>query len=208
MSEAVYLKLDKISMVKEKKVHLHQVGRLWCSNKALEERCGQLKIMEIEADSDQRYVMSVLRVVELLTEMDRSIRVFNLGETDFVIDYQPGKGSSKWWNWTKTLFVCVTMFIGGAFAIMTFNNDACVSDIFQQMYLSVTGTEADGITVLDIAYSVGLPLGILIFFNHFSKISFSKDPTPIEVQMRSYEDEVNDTLIQNASREESGIDVS
>ncbi|MBQ8813512.1 MAG: stage V sporulation protein AA [Lachnospiraceae bacterium] len=208
MSETVYLKLDRISRVREKNVQLHQVGKLWCSNKELESRCGQLKILEIKADTDQRYVMSVLKVIELLSQMDESIRVSNLGEIDFVIDYQPGPGSSKWWNWAKTLFVCVTMFIGGAFAIMTFNNDACVSEIFQQMYLSVTGTEADGVTVLDVAYSIGLPLGILVFFNHFSKISFSKDPTPIEVQMRGYESEVNDTLVQNASREESGIDVS
>lgn len=208
MSETVYLKLDKISMVKEKTVRLSQVGKLWCSNKHLEERCADLKILEIREESDQRYVMSVLKVVELLSKMDSSIQISNLGESDFIIDYQPGAGSKKWWNWMKTLFVCVTMFIGGAFAIMTFNNDGCVSEIFQQMYLNVMGTEAEGLTVLDIAYSIGLPLGILLFFNHFSKISFSKDPTPIEVQMRGYEDEVNDTLIQNASREESGIDVS
>ena len=208
MSDTVYLKLDKISMVKEKNVRLEQVGRLWCSNKELEKRCGQLEIMEINEDSDQRYVMSVLRIIELLTEMDDSIQVSNLGEADFVIDYQPGRGSSKLWNWTKTLLICVTMFIGGAFAIMTFNNDACVSEIFKQMYFSVMGSEPEGVTVLDLAYTIGLPVGILVFFNHFSKISFSKDPTPIEVQMRSYETEVNDTLIQNASREESGIDVS
>lgn len=208
MSDTLYLKLDKISVVKEKEVRLEQVAKLWCGNKELEKRCGQLKILEIEEDSDQRYVMSVLKVIELLTEMDKSIQISSLGESDFVIDYQPGRGSSKWWNWTKTLLVCVTMFIGGAFAIMTFNNDACVSDIFEQLYLSVMGSEPEGVTVLDLAYSIGLPLGILIFFNHFSKISFSKDPTPIEVQMRSYETEVNDTLIQNASREESGIDVS
>lgn len=208
MSETVYLKLDKISMVKEKTVCLNQVGKLWCSNKKLEERCGQLKILEIQKDSDQRYVMSVMKVIQLLVEMNENIQVSNLGETDFIIDFQPGQGSSKLWNWVKTLFVCVTMLIGGAFAIMTFNNDGCVSEIFQQMYFSVMGTEPEGITVLDIAYCLGLPLGILLFFNHFSRISFSKDPTPIEVQMRSYEDDVNDTLIQNAAREESGIDIS
>ena len=86
MSDTVYLKLDKISMVKEKNVRLEQVGRLWCSNKELEKRCGQREIMEINEDSDQRYVMSVLRIIELLTEMDDSIQASNLGEADFVSD--------------------------------------------------------------------------------------------------------------------------
>jgi len=208
MSDILYLKLEKISLVKQKTVFLDQVAKLWCSDKALEERCRRAKILEIQSDSDQRYVMSVLKVIEKLTEMEQGIRVSNLGETDFIVDYRPGAGSPKWWNWVKTLFVCVTMLIGGAFAIMTFNNDGCVSEIFEQMYRNVMGREPQGLNVLDIAYSVGLPVGILVFFNHFSKISFSKDPTPIEVQMRDYETAVNDTLIQNAGRKESGIDVS
>lgn len=208
MSDILYLKLEKISVVKDKMVYLEQVAKLWCSNKELEQRCKRVNILKIQEDSDQRYVMSVLKVIEKLTQMEKGIQVSNLGETDFIIDYQPGPGSTKWWNWVKTLFVCVTMLIGGAFAIMTFNNDGCVSEIFQQLYLSVTGTEPNGLTVLDIAYSIGLPLGILVFFNHFCKISFSKDPTPIEVQMRGYEQEVNQTLIENAARKGSGIDVS
>ncbi len=208
MSDILYLKLEKISLVKDKTVRLGQVAKLWCCNKELEKRISQMKILEIEEKSDRRYVMSVMSVIEKLTGQEKDLQVSNLGETDFIIDYQPGPGSSNWWNWAKTIFVCVTMLIGGAFAIMTFNNDGCVAEIFQQLYLSVMGTEPDGLNVLEVGYSVGLPLGILLFFNHFSKVSFSKDPTPIEVQMRSYENDVNDTLIQNAGREETGIDVS
>lgn len=208
MSDILYLKLEKLSLVKDKTVRLGQVATLWCSNKELEKRLSQMKILEIEGNGDRRYVMSVLSVIEKLTGQEKELQVSNLGETDFIIDYQPGPGSSSWWNWTKTIFVCVTMLIGGAFAIMTFNNDGCVAEIFEQLYLSVMGTEPEGISVLEIGYSVGLPLGILLFFNHFSKVSFSKDPTPIEVQMRSYENDVNDTLIQNAGREETEIDVS
>ena len=208
MSDILYLKLEKISLVKDKTVRLGQVAKLWCRDKALEKRLSQMKILEIEGKSDRRYVMSVMSVIEKLTGQEKELQVSNLGETDFIIDYQPGPGSSNWWNWAKTIFVCVTMLIGGAFAIMTFNNDGCVAELFEQLYLSVMGSESDGLTVLEIGYSVGLPLGILLFFNHFSKVSFSKDPTPIEVQMRSYENDVNDTLIQNAGREETGIDVS
>ena len=208
MSDILYLKLEKISLVKDKTVRLGQVAKLWCSNKTLEKRLSQMKILEIEGKSDRRYVMSVMSVIEKLNGQEKDLQVSNLGETDFIIDYQPGPGSSNWWSWAKTIFVCVTMLIGGAFAIMTFNNDGCVAEIFEQLYLSVMGTEPDGLSVLEIGYSVGLPVGILLFFNHFSKVSFSKDPTPIEVQMRSYENDVNDTLIQNAGREETGIDVS
>ena len=57
-------------------------------------------------------------------------------------------------------------------------------------------------------FGMVLAIGILVFFNHFSKAALSKDPTPIEVQMRTYETDVNQTLIKNAEREESGVDVT
>ena len=55
--------------------------------------------------------------------------------------------------------------------------------------------------ILELSYSIGLPLGILVFFNHFSRAALSKDPTPVEVQMRAYETDVNTTLVKEADRE-------
>lgn len=68
------------------------------------------------------------------------------------------------------------------------------------------GQEADGATALEISYSVGLALGILIFFNHFAKWKMNSDPTPLEVEMRLYEENISKTLIQNDERKEQDID--
>ena len=62
--------------------------------------------------------------------------------------------------------------------------------------------------IRDRSYTVGLALGIIVFFNHFAKIKINTDPTPLEVEMRLYEDNISKTLIQNADRKESGIDVT
>jgi stage V sporulation protein AA len=51
-------------------------------------------------------------------------------------------------------------------------------------------------------------VGILMFFNHFGKWKISTDPTPLEVEMRVYEDNISKTVIQNDSRKEKDIDVS
>ena len=99
-------------------------------------------------------------------------------------------------------------FFGAAFAIMTFNNDANVTDVFAKFYEMIIGTRADGPTILEASYSVGLALGILLFFNHFASWKITVDPTPIEVEMRLYEENLNKTLIKNGGRKESGVDVS
>ena len=54
--------------------------------------------------------------------------------------------------------------------------------------------------MLEASYSVGLGVGILIYFNHFGKKKMTADPTPLEIEMRLYEDQINDTLIEGDSR--------
>ena len=83
---------------------------------------------------------------------------------------------------------------------MTFNNDVSINKLFAQLYEQFTGTVSDGFTVLEIAYSIGLGLGIIIFFNHFAGRKITADPTPMEVQMRTYEDNINTTLIESSNR--------
>ena len=90
---------------------------------------------------------------------------------------------------------------------MAFNNDVDVTKLFGQMYELVTGQETDGFTILEITYSIGLTAGILIFFNHFGKKRFTVDPTPMEVQMRLYENDIQTTLIEDASRRGDELDV-
>lgn len=40
------------------------------------------------------------------------------------------------------------------------------------------------------------------FFHHFAKKQGGADPTPLEVEMRTYEDDVDTTLIESGNRKE------
>ena len=111
------------------------------------------------------------------------------------------------WHILKTSQVVLISFMGAAFSIMAFNNDVGVTKMFSQIYELVTGIKSDGFTVLEFTYSIGIAIGILTFFNHFGKRRFSVDPTPIEVEMRLYENDLQTTLIENISRKEQELDV-
>ena len=58
--------------------------------------------------------------------------------------------------------------------------------------------------LLSIPYSIGLGLGIIVFFNHFTKISLTQDPTPIEIEMTTYEKETNASVIDYLNRRQGG----
>jgi stage V sporulation protein AA len=71
----------------------------------------------------------------------------------------------------------------------------------------VTGNQSDGYTSIEIAYSIGLAAGITIFYNHIGGKRLTSDPTPLEVEMRNYESDVNKAIIVMADREKLEKDV-
>lgn len=83
---------------------------------------------------------------------------------------------------------------------MTFNTDVDTANLFSKIYTQFTGEIATGPTTLEFTYSVGIGIGVVFFFNHFGKGKLTQDPTPVEVQMRLYEDDVNKTLIADKNR--------
>lgn len=207
-TKTVYLNLREITEVHEKDVFVKDVASIYCSDKNIQNKCNAVKVRTVREERPKRYVESALDVIKKLESTDPSVQVNNVGKVEFIIDYQPPKSPRLLWHWMKTIFVCIVCFCGAAFAIMTFNNDVSVTDVFKEVYLLITGTESSGFTILEFSYSVGLAVGIIAFFNHFAKWKLNTDPTPLEVEMRLYEDNISKTLIQNDGRKESDIDVS
>ena len=58
------------------------------------------------------------------------------------------------------------------------------------------------------SYAIGLPLGILVFYNHINRRKIKDDPAPIQVEMCTYEEQVNKAMIKLASREGKSIDAN
>lgn len=88
----------------------------------------------------------------------------------------------------KIIFVSISVFAGAAFTIMTFNSDVDIASVFKTVY-KMTGYKG-GMKLLEIAYSIGIFLGISLFYVHLSKRKDQSDPTPLELCMSQYEDDL------------------
>ena len=136
-------------------VFVKDVATVYCSDTNIRNKCECVKVKHITGERCECYVESALDVIEKLEAVDPSVSVTNIGKVEYIIDYQPPMRPRYLWQWVKTLFVCVICFCGAAFAIMTFNNDANVRDVFQELYWLITGEEAQGTTILELTYSIG-----------------------------------------------------
>ena len=206
MSEILYLKPEKNVRTYNRVLTLGEAVEMQCADPAIVNR---LKTEKLYAFQDVkpgrrscagRTVISILDVVEKIQAVYPSLEIQNLGEMDFVAEYSTKPEENRFWTFLKVSLVCILCFFGSAFSIMAFNNDVSTVDLFRQFYTLLTGQPSDGYTILEFTYSLGLAVGILAFFNHLGGRRLTKEPTPIEIEMRLYEDDVDTTLIKTAAR--------
>lgn len=197
MNAVLYMQIDANIQIKHPHIYLQDIARLSCSDSKILNRLRVMPVINLKPDAPGRYVMSVMDLVDKIQQKEPDLTVTPLGETDFILTYEKPGSQNMIFRWLKIALVCLITFFGAAFSIMTFNADVDVEKLFQQIYFQVTGQNSSGFTPLEIAYSAGLGLGILFFFNHFGHRKITADPTPMQVQMRKYEDDVNTTITEN-----------
>ncbi len=222
----VYLKCDRNVESQEEDVFLKDIATLQCTDQQVLAKCKAVKVHHFsEGDQaqggrspgsgkkpwtgqahQQRCVVSVLKIIALMEEACPGITVQSVGETDVVLErvkVPKYKGPKLW---CKVALVCLVSFFGTGFTIIAFHNDVGINEVFTEIYKIAMGREPGGLNVLEVAYSLGLALGIIVFFNHIGGRRITKDPTPIEVSMRNYEEDVNKALVNIAGREGKEVD--
>lgn len=197
----VYVKCDRSVEVQSQDVFLKDVASVRCMDSVISAKMKALKIHHFPKDGIKRCVISSLKLVELMEEECPNVTVQIVGETDVLVEWISVNRHKGWQQWLKAALVCVVSFFGTAFTIMAYHNDVGINEVFTEVYRMVMNKEPGGLNVLEVSYSIGLALGIIVFFNHIGGRRITKDPTPIEVAMRNYEEDVDKTLIATAGRE-------
>jgi stage V sporulation protein AA len=193
-------------------VEIGDIASIYCEDEVVKAKAESVKIHKFKKDGEPRVVVSVLKVIEQITNVCPGVTVESIGATDIIIQkasFAHDKESQKTGisQIVKIVFVAMICFFGSGFTIMAFHNDIGISDVLGRIYHLVTGSQSDGYTAIEIAYSIGLAAGIIIFYNHIGGKRLTSDPTPLEVEMRNYENDVNQAIIVMADREKLEKDV-
>lgn len=200
----IYLKAEQSSKVYQKDVALKDIATIFCSEEKIQKELENLKVYKVDANvtKEKKYAFSIVYVLELIHQQFPEENVFNLGASEFVICYIPKKKPKKIFEIGKVVVVCFLIFFGSAFTIMTFNEDASLREIFDLLYGLFNTDQIRDYKLLEWSYSIGIPIGTIVFFNHFTRLKMDDDPTPLQIQMRLYEGDEMTTIIENSSREQ------
>jgi len=205
MTDIIYLNLSPKMQSTHSQITVNDVAEVTGKNKELIEKIRQTPVYDFKEDHTRR-ILSQLKIISCIEKACPSVTVIPVGAGEVILEYSSAPKHNKAWEILKVIFVSCVSFFGTGFTIMAFHNDIGIRDVFLQISSLITGEAGKGILTIEIAYSIGLAAGIIIFFNHIGKRRITHDPTPIEVSMRKYEDDVNTTLTETWDREGNTID--
>lgn len=139
-------------------------------------------------------VIPAFDLVRAVKERCGEVDIHLLGRTDTIVTVGDDSAGRRRAHPLWVAAVAVLVFIGAGMAIMNFHADVAMPIVHQQVYRLITGRATQRPLILQIPYSLGIGIGIAVFFNHFPRPQ-RVDPSPLEVEMHLYEESVNSALI-------------
>lgn len=198
----IYIKpVKKILLEQRQDVYLQDITEIISD---VSDKLKHEKVFKIPLKIRKNYVVSITDIIKIIKKKFPDYSVINLGEKDTIIDYSPViVKENQFLKILRIIFVCIVLFMGAATAIMSFHSDAQIPDVFKNYYKIFFGYELDNPKIIAVPYSIGLAVGIIVFFNHLGNIKITRDPTPIEVEMSLYDTDIYNTLVDSIQTEQN-----
>ncbi|MDY5956426.1 stage V sporulation protein AA [Frisingicoccus sp.] len=195
----LYIKLDEHVRTEKKDVPLSKVAGVYCQDEELKSQAEKVIVYSFQEGEKEKAVFSLIYIYKKIYEcMGSNIQIHSVGASECLVDWIQEKRPSKLLGYVQVVLVGLVTFFGAAFTIMTYNADAGVPDVFRTLYEMFTG-RSGGNGVLELTYSIGIGIGVIVFFHHFEKKG-RKTPTAMEVQMNKYEKDVVDSYVKYEER--------
>ena len=208
MRHLIYIKASQCVELTNPSITLKDFLTVYTTDEHTKERILSIPFHTFDNTGKQQLVVSILKIIEIITKEFPNAEIMNIGDEDIILNYSPPQNNERIKECIFTIFICLVAFFGGGYAIMAYNTDAGAKELFTYLSMLFLGNATSGVTCLVITYSIGLTLGMLLFFNHFGNKKLTSDPTPLEIQMRLYENDLSTTIINDASRRGESMDVT
>lgn len=151
------------------------------------------------------YIVTIMNIIEEILKDYPNADIQSIGDTDAVVEYHCKENKPRDpLEWLKVIGVCIVIFAGAFSAIMAYNTDISLGDMFVTIHRMITGQEVTQPYFLTIPYSIGISVGVIIFFNHLGFRKITEDPTPMQVEMKKYEQDVEDCEIESITDKRRG----
>ncbi|EIT86500.1 stage V sporulation protein AA [Fictibacillus macauensis ZFHKF-1] len=195
---SVYIRMrQKVRVVLHQGVRLEEIAQLAGPAKTV--KALQKAVIHVVKPEDKHLiVIDIMTVVKRIQDILPGCEVQTIGPAQSILEimYEPKKLNTLFF-----ILVWLLLFIGAAVAIMNFHEDVSMQVVHQKIYQLITGEFRQQPLMLQIPYSIGLGLGMVLFFNHVFKKRLNEEPSPLEVEMFKYQQDLDQYVIIHENKE-------
>lgn len=188
----LYIRLrKKMKIGQGQEIALGQVAQL-IADPEYERELREMRIFR-PSDSDGNLVLiDMMIIVGKVKERFPFMSVEHFGEPHVLVEIA---GSRRRPSFVLLFFTWLLLFIGSGLAIMNFHADVDMAEAHRRIYELITGEKVRHPYLLQIPYSFGVGAGMILFFNHLFKKKFNEEPSPLDVEIFTYEESVHRYVI-------------
>ncbi|MGG0740160.1 stage V sporulation protein AA [Niallia taxi] len=198
MAETVYIRMrNRIEKRLNEDVLLQDLAQVIAAD-ALMEQLKAMVIYRISEGDRNIIVIDSTRIIKAIRSINQDLEIQIIGPAQTIIEVILKKKEA---SIPLFLLVWLLLFIGSALTIMNFHEDVSMQAVHQKLYKIITGKEVEKPLIFQIPYSLGLGLGMIIFFNHVFKKRFNEEPSPLEVEVFSYQQALDQYVIMHENKE-------
>ncbi len=198
MENTVYIRMrNRVQVKPTESVFLKDIAQI-ISREDIHSKLEKLPVHRVTPEDNNIIILDVMMVIRIITRFFPNLEVQAVGPTQTIIEVIIKK---KPVSISLFLMVWFLLFIGSAITIMNFHEDVSMQAVHQRIYTIITGKQESKPLLLQIPYSLGLGLGMILFFNHFFKKRINEEPSPLEVEMFNYQQSLDQYVILNENKE-------
>ncbi|WP_047151967.1 stage V sporulation protein AA [Aneurinibacillus tyrosinisolvens] len=194
----IYLKLKaKVQLPPKQTIRIHHVAEL-VTNSEQEQAIRGLPLHMLSIRDGNRHVVDVIQVIQVIHTLDPGLVVCPVGSQQTLVEIVYPKRKM---NILLVAFIWIVLFIGSGLAIMNFHTDVSMMKVHQRLYELVTGAKNEHPLIIQIPYSIGVGAGMILFFNHVFRKRFNEEPSPLELEMFLYQQNLDQYVITHEKKE-------
>jgi stage V sporulation protein AA len=198
LEKTVYIRMRNRVMAKpEESIYLMDIAQIIAPETAIAE-LKKLKVHQISEKDKNIIIIDVMKVIRLISSLIEDVEVQTIGPAQTIIEVIIKK---RQMSFPFFILIWFLLFFGSAMAIMNFHDDVSMRSVQEKLYRIITGVEDSKPWIFQIPYSIGLGLGMILFFNHVFQKRINEEPSPLEVEMFNYQMDLDNYVIIHENKE-------
>jgi len=198
LAETIYLRMrHRIQKKSNDRIFLKDLAQIIATDELLS-TLKNVCLYHISAQDKNIIIIDSTQVIREIKRLDKEVDIQLIGPPQTIIEvvFEKRKVTLPFF-----ILVWLLLFIGSGLTIMNFHEDVSMQTVHQRVYKMITGKEVEKPLIFQIPYSIGLGLGMVIFFNHVFKKRLNEEPSPLEVEVFNYQQSLDQYMIMHENKE-------